>query len=107
MSRLKGTYKNTNAGATLTITEANDASGEMRGSIAYSNITLPVTGHYHFLNSVGPLTVIQFVAMSDGSRYEAWALVSDDQSFQALKSMGGRASFDGALGGVGGAFARV
>jgi len=51
--------------------------------------------------------VIQFTAMNDGARYEAWALVADDMNFTTLKSMGGRASFDDSLSGVGGAFARA
>jgi hypothetical protein len=104
---LKGTYKNADTGATLTITEANDANGELKGSIAYPGITLPVSGHYHFQNSGGPRTVIQFTAMNDDARYEAWALVADDMHFTTLKGMGGRASFDGSVSGVGGAFARA
>jgi hypothetical protein len=107
MSRLNGTYKNANTGATLTITEANDSNGQLKGSIAYPDITLAVSGHYHFQNSVGPRTVIQLAALNDGARYEAWALVADDMNFTTLRSMGGRASFDGSLAGEGGAFARV
>lgn len=106
MANLKGTYKNANTGATLTITEANDATGQLQGSIAYPDITLPVSGHYHFLNSSGPRTVIQFAAMNDAARYEVWALVSEDMNFTTLKSMGGRANFDGSVSGMGGAFTR-
>jgi hypothetical protein len=107
MSNLNGTYKNANNAATLTITEANDATGQLKGSIAYPDITLPFSGHYHFLNSSGSRTVIQFAAMNDGARYEAWALVADDLNFTTLKSMGGRAGFDGSISGMGGAFTRV
>ncbi|WP_266168325.1 hypothetical protein [Dyella subtropica] len=105
MSNLNGTYKSGNA--TLTISNANDSNGTFVGKLTESNVNYDVNGHYHFENSVGPNTVIAFIAKNDSSGYQARALFSKDLAFRTLKDAGGLSAFNGQVSNVQGEFIRV
>lgn len=107
---LQGTYQNTNTGETLTITSANDANGQIAGTITSNGRTLNLTGHYHYANSGGPATSIAFYAMADDPNvYEGWACSGTAPNFSQLNAMGSRTTINGSTMttiGVGGLFVR-
>lgn len=96
---LAGTYTNKQADCILKITTANDTNGELFGQLDTnykgSTVTLPVTGHYHFLNSSGPETSIAFYAFNDdapASIYEAWSGITNTNGYAKLDVKGVRST---------------
>ena len=105
MSAIQGTYKNDNINATLVISQANDANGQITaGTLAYGGCTYQITGHYHFKNSTGPTTVIYVCGGDPTIGVVSFSLAAGDMSFKVLKSFGGFVDYNNNAIGLGGAF---
>jgi hypothetical protein len=100
---LVGTYVNQSTGETLQIKEANDNIGQLSGvlSIPFNGQVLnaAVTGHYHFVSSIGPQTSITFTGVVENSSstpsiYEGWAGVTDANNYAQLNMLGSKSVLD-------------
>lgn len=95
---LKGIYVNKSTGEKLEITDANDANGQLKGFMNVpqngGSLKVNVDGHYHFVNSTGAATSIEFTGTIDNtpttpSIYQSWAgLTNRDEKYKELNVMG-------------------
>ncbi|ROL76872.1 hypothetical protein BLX41_13430 [Pseudomonas protegens] len=106
MSSINGTYVNSNADASLVVTDGNDPNGSFSGELTQAGVKYSVTGHYHFQNNSGQPTTISFSAYNFDYGYQAWALFSSDHKYGRLRALGARTNFSGDVVGLSGEFLR-
>ncbi len=100
MSAIQGTYKSTTPGISeLVISSADDSNGQLSGILTVypgaegvDQVTLNITGHYHYQNSVGPGVSMWIGGWDDGPNlYVGMALTgtASGGSFNLLLGTGG------------------
>ena len=81
-----GTYVNVAQAFTLQITEANDGDGTGTGTMSWGPHVVPVTLHYHFVNSVGPDTnLLVYGTQDDPNMYFAGTGYTSNQGYASIQ----------------------
>ena len=100
MARLNGTYVCKELGAEFKVTESNDSNGTGKGTFSLGKMSVGVSIHYHFKNSVGPETTLEFNGCKDDpNQYTGGAgFLPDYNKITGINLAGGFATIDEAIG---------
>lgn len=100
MGSIDGTYACDELSAKFEVTTSDDSNGEGKGTFSLAGMKLDVRLHYHFKNSVGPETTLEFSGFQgDPNKFVGGAgWIPDYANVTAINMAGGFATVDKTTG---------